>query len=203
MKKQALLNKKLCIYENKKCYTFFCVLLVLVFFSPVLIAEQNQQSKVPLQDTKINELNQQDDNESSGKKSYSFLTEKTGFNVQNNIKKNETSVSADALSVSLGLIFILFLIFSMAWFLRKMGYSNMTGQGQLKVVATLNFGQKEKIALIQVGKQQLLVGMTATQINTLHVLNEAIEETEIKQAENETGQGNNHFAEKLSSFIKK
>ena len=113
--------------------------------------------------------------------------------------KNQSSLNGDALNVSLGLIVILLMIFSLAWFMKKIGYSSMTGQGQLKIIASLNLGQKEKIALIQVGKQQLLVGMTATQINTLHVLDEVLEETEIKQS---GSTGNGAFASKFSELLK-
>jgi len=113
--------------------------------------------------------------------------------------KNQSSLNGDALNVSLGLIVILLMIFSLAWFMKKIGYSSMTGQGQLKIIASLNLGQKEKIALIQVGKQQLLVGMTATQINTLHVLDEVLEETEIKQS---GSTGNGAFSSKFSELLK-
>ena len=81
----------------------------------------------------------------------------------------------DALTVSLGLMFILLLIFSLAWIMRKTGYGQLSGQGTLSVIATLNLGQKEKIALIKVGQQQILVGITATQINTLSVLDEPLD----------------------------
>ena len=127
------------------------------------------------------------------KKAYSFLkTEKA---------QDSNSSTVDALNVSLGLIFILLLIFSLAWFMRKMGYSHIAGQGQLKLLATMNLGQKEKIALIQVGKQQLVVGITASQINTLHVLEEPLDASET-QATNAVSSGqDNIFAKKLAETL--
>lgn len=174
-----------------------------------------------LQDTMLQEAGTQDaqaptqnvaqekqvaDNLSDEKKNYSFLSSQTFSNVTNNTKKKEPSTNTDALSVSLGLIFILILIFSLAWFIKKMGYSNLTGQGQLKIIATLNLGQKEKIALIQVGKQQLVVGITPTQINTLHVLDELLIETAVDemdvQAKDKRGIiKETPFANKLSEFL--
>lgn len=121
------------------------------------------------------------------RKAFSFLMSERS-------KADTGNTSSQALNVSLGLIFILLLIFSMAWFMRKMGYSNISGQGNLKILATLNLGQKEKIALVQVGKQQLLVGVTASQINTLHVLDEPVES--IDEAVPEQG-----FAKKLSESL--
>ena len=38
----------------------------------------------------------------------------------------------------------------------------------IKVIADLPLGAKERAVLIQVGSQQLLIGVTAGQINTLH-----------------------------------
>ena len=129
------------------------------------------------------------------------MSSQTFSNTAENSKKTVAATNTDALSVSLGLIFILIMIFSLAWFMKKMGYTNLTGQGQLKIIATLNLGQKEKIALIQVGQQQLLVGMTATQINTLHVLDELLEETEAQTKVQGVVTGNNPFASKLSQFL--
>ena len=39
----------------------------------------------------------------------------------------------------------------------------------MKVLATLPLGTRERIVLIDAGGQQLLLGITPTQINTLHV----------------------------------
>ncbi len=104
------------------------------------------------------------------------------------LNKNKTALQTsdagdNALNVSLTLMLILLIIFSLAWFMKKMGYSQTSNQGQLKMLATLNLGQKEKIALIQVGEKQLLVGITSTHINTLHVLEEAIEPSSINETE--------------------
>ncbi|MCP3851026.1 MAG: flagellar biosynthetic protein FliO [Gammaproteobacteria bacterium] len=118
---------------------------------------------------------------------------------------SSSTTRGDALNVSLGLIFILIIIFSLAWFMKKMGYSQLSGQGQLQIVASLNLGTKEKIALVQVGEKQLLVGMTATQINTLYVLDEPLDKSTLNNPMTQDGVGGkNHalFADKLSAFIK-
>ena len=128
------------------------------------------------------------------KKNYSFLKNET------NINEPGTN-AADALNVSLGLIFILVLIFALAWFMRKMGYSHIAGQGQLKLLATMNLGQKEKIALIQVGKQQLVVGITASQINTLHVLDEPLDTSETQASDVLRSGQDNLFAKKLAETL--
>ncbi len=173
--------------KTKLVVWFF--LLVACLFSSNVFAEDG----VFPQQLEQNNISRQGvaESESIEKKSFSFLSE----------KRKNVSTDTDALGVSLGLFFILLLIFSMAWFMKKMGYSNLTGQGQLKILATLNLGQKEKIALIQVGKQQLLVGMTATHINTLHVLDESIDEAEINSSNKISHAGKHPFADKLSVFL--
>jgi len=112
------------------------------------------------------------------------------------MEKKEPAAPMDALSVSLGLIFILLLIFLLAWIMRKAGYSQLSGKGYLSILATLNLGQKEKIALLKVGRQQILIGITANQINTLHVLDEPLD---IKELQADAGK--NQFAAKLSEVL--
>lgn len=176
----------------KKLLPIFSLLLMLLSV-PVSASENLAETQISL------EQNHPQNPDSEEKKKRSFLAQQSFTNTANKITKQENSTSKDALGVSLGLIVILAMIFSLAWFMKKMGYSNVTGQGQLKIIASLNLGQKEKIALIQVGKQQLLVGMTATQINTLHVLDELLDETDIKQS---GSTGNSAFASKFSELLK-
>jgi len=157
-------------------YAVGLFLLALILFYPISsIAEVQAFNEVP-QNADDNQVvsditivNTRPAEASKDKKNFSFLM------TQRNKQENSAADSSQAINVSLGLIFILLLIFSLAWFMRKMGYSNISGQGELKILATLNLGQKEKIALIQVGQQQLLIGVTANQINTLHVLDEILE----------------------------
>ncbi len=138
---------------------------------------------------------------SKEQKNFSF------FMTQRSKQENSVGDSSQAVNVSLGLIFILLLIFSLAWFMRKMGYSNISGQGDLKILATLNLGQKEKVALIQVGKQQLLIGVTVNQINTLHVLDEILEAGDSAMNSNtqvsKTRATDAGFAKKLTESLSK
>ena len=164
------------------------LLFSLLSITESVLADVNNSQQPTTQDS-ISEQ-PRDKSLPANKEPYSFLK-------SDRIKQPSSEASSDALNVSLGLIFILLLIFSLAWFMRKIGYSNISGQGQLKLLATMNLGQKEKIALIQVGKQQLLVGITANQINTLHVLDESLETSEFQGAES----GDNSFAKKLSETL--
>jgi len=49
------------------------------------------------------------------------------------------------------------------------GFQGGMHQG-LKIVSALSVGQRERVVVVQVGNQQLVLGVTSSQINTLHVL---------------------------------
>ena len=44
----------------------------------------------------------------------------------------------------------------------------------MKIVSSMPLGTRERLLLVDVGGKQLLLGVTATQINTLHVFDEPV-----------------------------
>ena len=77
--------------------------------------------------------------------------------------------------ILLSLIFILLIIFFAAWFLKRTALVNGAADGQLKVIGGLSLGQREKVVILQVGQEQILVGVTTTHITKLHTLSKPIE----------------------------
>jgi len=77
-------------------------------------------------------------------------------------------------SMIVSLLFVLVAIFVVAWILKKLQVGGSTVNG-LKVVTSLNLGSKERLVVVQVGKKQLLLGVTGQQINMLDTLAEPIE----------------------------
>ncbi len=71
-----------------------------------------------------------------------------------------------------GLILVLGLILGMAWLLKRMPGAGLgiRPSEQLRVVSMLSVGTKERVMVIEVGKEQLLIGVTATGITALHTL---------------------------------
>ncbi len=205
-----LIKRKMKLMWRKKALSLI-TLLIFLLSSIIVVAEDiEKKSSDLISISQEPEPQQESENQkvevSPLEKRYSFLSNQTTSNAGVNSQKNQTSTNADPLSVSLGLIFILIIIFSLAWFMKKMGYSHLSKQGQLKIVASLNLGAKEKIALIQVGDQQLLVGMTPTQINTLYVLDESITEEKFELNseqvnDNKDTKSQNPFANKLSEYL--
>ncbi|WP_439134310.1 flagellar biosynthetic protein FliO [Pseudomaricurvus sp.] len=84
------------------------------------------------------------------------------------------SQGAYLFQVLLGLIFVLALVFAAAWLLKRVGQGTLTGSGHMKIVATLPMGTRERIALVDVAGKQILLGITATTINTLHAFDEPV-----------------------------
>lgn len=81
--------------------------------------------------------------------------------------------------LSLGVILILILVCS--WLAKRtMGLQSRDNKA-LKVSAALNLGTKERIMIIDVGTQQILVGVCPGRIQMLHVLPEKIEPTELTE----------------------
>lgn len=78
------------------------------------------------------------------------------------------------LSVFVGLLFILGLILALAWFVKRIGQGGMTANNHLRIVASLPLGTRERLALVDVGGKQILLGLTPQNINTLYVFDEPV-----------------------------
>ncbi|MDH5425514.1 MAG: flagellar biosynthetic protein FliO [Gammaproteobacteria bacterium] len=81
----------------------------------------------------------------------------------------------DPLSVSsianmlMGLGLVLAIIFIMAWVVKRMGGMQLAGSQQLKILAGLSLGAREKVILIQVENKRMVLGVAQGQVNALHV----------------------------------
>jgi flagellar protein FliO/FliZ len=80
-----------------------------------------------------------------------------------------------AAQVTLALLVVLAAVFAAGWLLRRV--RGVSSQGAIKVVADLPLGAKERAVLIQLGGQQLLLGVAPGQVRTLHVLAEPVVES--------------------------
>jgi flagellar protein FliO/FliZ len=54
--------------------------------------------------------------------------------------------------------------------MRKLNGNLVSGAEKMRVVGGLSLGIREKVILLQVGKKQLVLGVTPGRIDTLHVL---------------------------------
>lgn len=78
-----------------------------------------------------------------------------------------------------GLLLVLASIAFVAWLLRRTNRFTSSANGQLRIIAGLSLGPRERALLLQVGDQQILVGVTAHQIQTLHVLDTPVSDNKV------------------------
>lgn len=98
------------------------------------------------------------------------------------------------LSIFLSLLLVVAIIFALAFIARRFNVTQ-AGNGQLKVVASMAAGAKEKIMVVDVGGEQFLLGITAHNINQLGKLENPLDTTNSNKTS--VGQGNTAFKDKL------
>jgi flagellar protein FliO/FliZ len=86
-----------------------------------------------------------------------------------------TAVGAGGLAqVTLSLLLVLAAVFAAAWVVRRMRGFGKFGNSSLRIVTEIAVGTKERAVLVQVGNQQLLLGVAPGRVTTLHVLAEPV-----------------------------
>ncbi|MFF7106940.1 flagellar biosynthetic protein FliO [Pseudomonas sichuanensis] len=74
-----------------------------------------------------------------------------------------------------GLLLVVGLIFFLAWLLRRMQGSAQRGAQVIEIVGSRAIGPRDRLLLVQVGKEQILIGHTPGSIEALHVMAEPVE----------------------------
>ena len=74
------------------------------------------------------------------------------------------------MQAGLGMMVVLGLIFLCAWLARRFGLQRFGGGHVVKVVSSSSVGQRERVVVVEVGATWLVLGVTPSQINTLHTL---------------------------------
>ena len=69
-----------------------------------------------------------------------------------------------------GLLLVVFMIFGLAWLMKRLNLSQHSQNGLLKVIAGLPLGTRDRIVLLQVGEEQILLGLSPGRIQKLHTL---------------------------------
>ena len=73
-----------------------------------------------------------------------------------------------------GLLLVVGLIFFLAWLLRRMQGNAQRGAQVIEIVGSRAIGPRDRLLLVQVGKEQILIGHTPGSIEALHVLAEPV-----------------------------
>jgi flagellar protein FliO/FliZ len=102
------------------------------------------------------------------------------------------TANMDAISMIMSLLMVLAVIVVSAMILKRLQGVRHSING-LKIVTSLHLGAKEKLVVVQAGKQQLLLGVTAQQITLLETLDEPLVSPEDKSVD---------FAQSLAKLLK-
>ncbi|MDH5229313.1 MAG: flagellar biosynthetic protein FliO [Gammaproteobacteria bacterium] len=73
------------------------------------------------------------------------------------------------------LLLVVGAIFATAWFYKRFGQVASLPNNAIRIVGGVSLGQRERIVVLQVGEEQLLLGVTPSRIDTLHKLEKPIE----------------------------
>ncbi len=107
-------------------------------------------------------------------------------------------VSGQLLQLVLGLLLVIGLIFLLAWVVRRIQQNiPVSGSQQaISLLASQTLGPRDRLLLVQVGKEQILLGLTPGTIVPLHVLQEP---NEVSKPEGHLGSA---FAQRLAKALK-
>ena len=94
--------------------------------------------------------------------------------------------------VALGLLVVVAAIVALGWFARRVYPGAVHAGRHLRVLAAMPLGARERLMLVEVGGTQLLLGVTAQQVTTLHELREPLEFT---------GPARGEFADRLREML--
>ncbi|MBC3304456.1 flagellar protein FliO/FliZ [Pseudomonas cedrina] len=106
------------------------------------------------------------------------------------------SVGGQLTQLVLGLLLVVGLIFALAWLMRRV-QSAGAGNGQvIEMIGSRALGPRDRLVLVQVGEEQILLGITPGRITPLHVLKTPVDVAETKAATPE-------FAQRLMELLGK
>lgn len=95
--------------------------------------------------------------------------------------------------VFLALLVTIGLILALAWFLKKVNQTRFSLQKNMQVKSVLPLSSKERLMVVQVGQEQLLIGVAPGSVNFLKTLEANIDEDTEEEL----------FSSVFSTFLKK
>ncbi len=75
---------------------------------------------------------------------------------------------ADILGLGASMLIVVAAVVGLGWLYTRFRFNGSGSADVINIVASRALGPKERLLLIEVANQQLLVGLTASQLSTLH-----------------------------------
>ncbi len=87
----------------------------------------------------------------------------------------EPLASPYLLKLTGALLLVVMVIFGLAWLVKKFNLNHQSQNGLISIVAGLSIGTRDRIVLLQVGEEQILVGLTPGRIEKIHTLSNPLD----------------------------
>ncbi|TCS39177.1 flagellar protein FliO/FliZ [Paucimonas lemoignei] len=72
--------------------------------------------------------------------------------------------------VLMGLVIVLGLLAAIAWMLKRFNISRLTGNAPVKIVGGVSVGNRERVVVVEVAGQWIVVGVAPGQVNALSTM---------------------------------
>ncbi|MBD8150517.1 flagellar biosynthetic protein FliO [Pseudomonas fluorescens] len=106
------------------------------------------------------------------------------------------SVGGQLTQLLLGLLLVIGLIFVLAWLMRRVQRIGPGNAQVIELVGSRALGPRDRLVLVQVGEEQILLGITPGRITSLHVLKTPVDAARTEAAPPE-------FAQRLMELLGK
>ncbi|WP_193452159.1 flagellar biosynthetic protein FliO [Pseudomonas nitroreducens] len=106
------------------------------------------------------------------------------------------SAGAQLMQLLLGLVLVVGLIFLLAWLVRRVQQVVPRGNQSIRLISSQALGPRDRLVLVQVGEEQVLLGLTPGRITALHVMRQPVHAAETEPAQPE-------FAQRLLELLNK
>ncbi|AZF22581.1 flagellar biosynthetic protein FliO [Pseudomonas sp. R3-52-08] len=106
------------------------------------------------------------------------------------------SVGGQLTQLMLGLLLVVGLIFVLAWLMRRVQRIGPGNAQVIELIGSRALGPRDRLVLVQVGEEQILLGLTPGRITPLHVLKTPVDAAKTEAATPE-------FAQRLMELLGK
>lgn len=87
---------------------------------------------------------------------------------------NPAIEAPEILTMGLSMLIVVGAVVLLGWLYSRMRFTGGGAGNVINVVASRGLGPKERLLLVEVGDKQLLVGMTASNVQTLHTFDRPV-----------------------------
>lgn len=125
------------------------------------------------------------------------------YRLKEEVKAGSSSGQSETSEVLMGLLAILGLIILLAWFAKRLNLNGMSMGQAIKVQSMMSLGAKEKLVIVEVEGEKLLLGVTPHNITVLKTLDATDQTDHESVADNNSifSSESNSFAQQIKKAI--